>query len=64
MISGVKKMAAEIALCNKLWKYRSKKSLPQMAHLCRRKLCSIAIGKPALQHNQKVSGSKFSHFPE
>jgi hypothetical protein len=37
-----------IALCRKLWKYRSKNSLPQIAHLRRCKLRFIAIGKPAL----------------
>jgi hypothetical protein len=38
------KMASEIGLCHELWKYRSKKSLPQIAHLRYRKSHCIAIG--------------------
>jgi hypothetical protein len=41
----VKKIASEIELCRKLWKYRSKESLPQIAHLRYRKSRCITIGK-------------------
>jgi hypothetical protein len=38
------KMTSKIGLCRKHWKYRSKKTLPQIAHLrCRKSRC-IAIG--------------------
>jgi hypothetical protein len=41
-------MASEIGLYRELWKYRSKKSLPQIAHLRCRKLRCIAIGNLTL----------------
>jgi hypothetical protein len=44
IFSGMKKMTSEIALCRDHWKYRSKISLPHIAHLrCRKSRC-IAIG--------------------
>jgi hypothetical protein len=44
IFSGMKKMTSEIALCRDHWKYRSKISLPHIAHLRCRKSRSIAIG--------------------
>jgi hypothetical protein len=38
-------MASEMALSRELWKYQTKKSLPQMAQLRCRKSRFIAIGK-------------------
>jgi type VI protein secretion system component VasK len=41
-------MASKIGLCHELWKFRSKKSLPQIAHpRCRESRC-IAIGNLTL----------------
>jgi hypothetical protein len=38
------KMTSKIGLCREHWKYRSKKTLPQIAHLHCRKSRLIAIG--------------------
>jgi hypothetical protein len=44
IFSGMKQMTSEIALCRDHWKYRSKISLPHIAHLhCRKSRC-IAVG--------------------
>jgi hypothetical protein len=44
VFSWIKKMTSEIGLCRDHWKYRSKISLPHIAHLRCRKSCCIAIG--------------------
>jgi hypothetical protein len=59
-------MASEIGLCCELWKYRSKKSLPQIAHLrCGKSRC-ITIGiltkvfRHTIAQNNCTFGSKIN----